>query len=61
MNNVKWIFVLYSLGAILSMALIGIAVALRSIPFIILSIILLIVVMGFGFKAKAKMRKLGLL
>lgn len=61
MSNIKWIFVLYSLGAMLSMALIGLAVALRSIPFIILSIVLLFVVMGFGFKTKAKMRKQGLL
>ena len=34
MGNIKWIFVLYSLGAMLSMALIGIAVALRSIPLV---------------------------
>ena len=56
MRNIKWIFVLYSLGAMLSMAFIGIAVALRSIPLVIIFIILLFVVMGFGFKTKKKMR-----
>ncbi|WP_391208316.1 YlaF family protein [Psychrobacillus sp. L4] len=61
MTNIKWIFVLYSLGAILSMAFIGIAIALRSFLLIILSIALLCVIMGYGFKAKKKMRDKGLL
>ncbi|MFJ8066252.1 YlaF family protein [Psychrobacillus sp. NPDC096426] len=61
MGNIKWIFVLYSLGAILSMALIGIAVALRNIPLVFLFLVLLFVVMGFGFKTKKKMRDQGLL
>ncbi|SDM49892.1 hypothetical protein SAMN05518871_101375 [Psychrobacillus sp. OK028] len=61
MGNIKWIFVLYSIGAILSMALIGIAVALRSIPLILIFLILLFVIMGFGFKTKKKMRDSGLL
>jgi len=61
MGNIKWIFVLFSLGAMLSMALIGVAVALRNIPLIILFIVLLCVVMGFGFKTKKQMREKGLL
>ncbi|QFF98334.1 hypothetical protein PB01_05580 [Psychrobacillus glaciei] len=61
MTNIKWIFVLYSLGAILSMAFIGIAIALRSFLLIILSIALLCVIMGYGFKTKKKMRDKGLL
>ncbi|TQR17862.1 YlaF family protein [Psychrobacillus vulpis] len=61
MGNIKWIFVLFSIAAILSMAFIGIAVALRSIPFIIISIVLLCIVMGYGFKTKKKMRDQGLL
>lgn len=61
LRHIKWIFVLYSLGAILSMAFIGVAVALRSIPLILLSIIVLCVVMGYGFKTKKKMREQGLL
>jgi len=61
MGNIKWIFVLFSLGAMLSMALVGIAVALRNIPLIILFLALLCVVMGFGFKTKKEMREKGLL
>lgn len=61
MGNVKWIFVLYSFGAILSMALTGIAIALRNIPLMFLFLALLFVVMGFGFKTKKKMREQGLL
>ncbi|WP_144509406.1 YlaF family protein [Bacillus sp. FJAT-22090] len=61
MGNIKWIFVLYSFGAILSMALIGVAIALRNIPLIFLFLVLLFVVMGFGFKTKKKMRDQGLL
>ncbi|WP_277587276.1 YlaF family protein [Psychrobacillus antarcticus] len=61
MDNIKWIFALYSLGAILSMALIGIAVALRNIPLIFIFLILLFVIMGFGFKTKKKMRDAGML
>jgi uncharacterized membrane protein len=61
LGNIKWIFVLFSLGAILAMAFIGIAVALRSIPLIILGIVLLCLVMGYGFKTKKKMRDQGLL
>jgi hypothetical protein len=40
---------------------IGISVGLRSIPGILASILLLILVMGFGFKTKKKMRDKGLL
>ncbi|KQL36594.1 MULTISPECIES: YlaF family protein [Bacillaceae] len=61
MGNIKWIFVLFSLGAILSMAFVGIAIALRSIPLVILGLVLLCVVMGYGFKTKKKMRDQGLL
>ena len=61
MRDIKWIFVLFSLCAMLSMAFIGIAVAFRSILLIILGIILLFVVMGYGFKTKKKMRDQGLL
>jgi hypothetical protein len=61
LGHIKWIFVLYSLGAILSMALVGIAIALRNIPLIFVFLILLFVIMGFGFKTKKKMRDAGLL
>ncbi|ALC86188.1 hypothetical protein AM499_10375 [Bacillus sp. FJAT-22090] len=61
MGNIKWIFVLFSIGAILSMAFVGIAIALRSIPLVILGLVLLCVVMGYGFKTKKRMRDQGLL
>ncbi|WKA57481.1 YlaF family protein [Planococcus shenhongbingii] len=61
MKNIKWIFVFYSLAALLSMAGIGIAVGLRSIPGILLAILLLCLIMGMGFKKKKEMREAGLL
>lgn len=60
-HNIKWVFVLYSLAAIGAMVLIGIAVALRSMPGIALSILLLLAVMGLGFKRKKEMREAGVL
>ncbi|MET0785893.1 MAG: YlaF family protein [Paenisporosarcina sp.] len=61
MKNIKWVFVLYSLAALLSMFAIGISVGLRSVPGILVSIFILIMVMGLGFKTKKKMREHGLL
>lgn len=61
MKNVKWIFVLYSLLAILAMASIGIAVSYRSVPFVLLAIFALAFVMGMGFKKKKEYREKGLL
>lgn len=60
-HNIKWIFVLYSFAAIGAMVLIGVAVALRSVTGILLSILLLLVIMGFGFKRKKEMREAGVL
>jgi hypothetical protein len=40
---------------------IGISIGLRSIVGVLISILLLIFVMGFGFKTKKKMRDQGLL
>lgn len=61
MKNIKWIFVLYSLAALLSMVGIGLAVAFRSFPMILLAIVLLGVVMVSGFKKKRAMMEAGLL
>lgn len=60
-HNIKWVFVIYSLAAIGAMVLIGVAVALRSIPGMLLSVLLLLVIMGFGFKRKKEMRDAGVL
>lgn len=61
MKNIKWIFVFYALAAMFSMAGIGIAVGLRSIPGILLAIILLGFVMASGFKKKKQMMEAGTL
>ena len=60
-KDIKWIFVIYSIAAILSMCAIGVAVGFRSIPGGIAAIIALTLVMGYGFKTKKKMREQGLL
>lgn len=57
----KGIFVLYSIASILSMMAIGVAVGMRSGIGIVASIALLMIVMGYGFKTKKKMREKGLL
>ena len=61
MKDIKWIFVLYSIAAILSMCAIGVAVGLRSVPGAFIAIIALVLVMGYGFKTKKKMREQGAL
>nr|WP_251047496.1 YlaF family protein [Planococcus sp. ISL-110] len=60
-KNTKWIFVLYSLAAILAMVGIGLAVGLRSVLGILAAILMLILIMGMGFKKKKEMREAGLL
>ena len=61
MKNIKWIFVFYSLAAMLSMAGIGVAVGFRSVPGILLAIVLLGFVMASGFKKKKEMIDAGVL
>lgn len=61
MKNGKWIFVLYSLAALLAMVGIGLAVAFRNVPMVFLAIALLGVIMMFGFKKKQSMIEAGLL
>ncbi|EGA90369.1 hypothetical protein GPDM_05956 [Planococcus donghaensis MPA1U2] len=60
-KNIKWIFVLYSLAAIVAMVLIGLAIGLRSVLGIFAAILMLVFVMGLGFKKKKEMREAGLL
>lgn len=61
MQSVKWVFVLYSLAAIVAMSSIGIAVSYRSVPFILLALLFFALVMGMGFKKKKEYREKGLL
>ncbi|MBN8199428.1 hypothetical protein DFO70_103111 [Cytobacillus firmus] len=61
MNKIKWPLLAFAIGAALCMMGIGVAVAERSIIGMIIAIIALIFVMGYGFKTKKKMREDGLL
>lgn len=59
MKNVKWNFLILSILAAFSIIGIGIFLAERS-PFgMIASFLILIVIMGFGFTLKKKMREEG--
>ena len=60
-QNIKWVFVFYSVAALLAMAGIGLAVGLRSVLGIFAAILLLCLIMGMGFKKKKEMREAGLL
>lgn len=61
MKNIKWIFVLYSIGAVLSMCAIGVSVGVNSIIGAVVAMVALILIMGYGFKTKKKMREQGVL
>ena len=60
-KNIKWVFVIYSLAAILAMVGIGLAVGLRSVLGIFAAILILCLIMGMGFKKKKEMREAGIL
>jgi hypothetical protein len=59
MKNIKWIFVLYSVLAAAGIMGIGIAISEKSILGVIGCIVAVFIIMGFGFKTKAKMRSNG--
>ncbi len=59
MGNIKWIFVLFSLLAAVSLMGIAISISLQSILLAAVSLIFLFIVMGFGFKTKKKYREEG--
>jgi hypothetical protein len=59
MKNIKWIFVAYSVLAAAAIMGIGVAISAKSILGAIGSIFLVILIMGLGFKTKAKMRANG--
>ena len=59
MKQIKWIFVVYATLAAVSIMGIGVAIGEESILGVIGSIIALVLVMGFGFKTKAKYRTNG--
>jgi Family of unknown function (DUF5325) len=57
MKKIKWVFLLFALVATSCIMGIGIFVAERSILGIFACILLLLLVMGFGFMTKKKMRE----
>ncbi|KQU60512.1 YlaF family protein [Rossellomorea marisflavi] len=59
MGNIKWIFVLFSLLAAISLMGIAISISVQSILLALGSFIALIIVMGFGFKTKKRYREEG--
>ncbi|KMK96652.1 YlaF family protein [Rossellomorea marisflavi] len=59
MGNIKWIFVLFSLLAAVSLMGIAISISLQSILLAVGSFAALMVVMGFGFKTKKRYREEG--
>ncbi|OLS41958.1 YlaF family protein [Bacillus sp. MRMR6] len=59
MNNIKWIFILYAVLTAIFIMGIGIAIGVQSVVGVIGCIIAVILVIGLGFKTKAKMRTNG--
>lgn len=59
MKNINFLFLSLAILTVIFIMLIGITVAERSVVGIILSIIATILVMGFSFKMKKKMRESG--
>ncbi|MGD7048146.1 hypothetical protein FZC83_12395 [Rossellomorea marisflavi] len=59
MGNIKWVFVLFSLLAAISLMGIAISISVQSILLALGSFIALIIVMGFGFKTKKRYREEG--
>jgi hypothetical protein len=57
MKNIQWNFLILALLATASLAWTGIAIGERSIIGIVLSILALFIIMGYGFATKKKMRE----
>ena len=57
MKGIKWISLIYAILSALSMMGIGIAIAEKSVIGAIGCVIVLILIMGFGFKTKRKMHE----
>jgi hypothetical protein len=59
MENIKWIFVLFSILAAVSLMGIAISISLKSPLLALGSLLALVVIMGFGFTTKKKYREEG--
>jgi len=58
-KDIKWVFLLYAIGAAVMMMGIGVAIGESSIIGILCCIVLLMIILGFGFKTKKKWREEG--
>jgi len=56
MKQIKWIFLFYSVLAAASIMGIGVAISEKSILGAVGCIVAVVLIMGIGFKTKAKMR-----
>ncbi|MDA7026320.1 YlaF family protein [Bacillus sp. CLL-7-23] len=61
MKQIKWIFLLFALAAVISMMFIGVAIAEKNLPGVIGAVMMFIIIMGIGFSLKKRMRNKGLL
>ena len=59
MKQIKWIFLIYSVLAAISIMGIGVAISEKSILGAVGCVVAVILIMGIGFKTKAKMRQNG--
>ncbi|QFT88717.1 hypothetical protein FIU87_08680 [Bacillus sp. THAF10] len=59
MKDIKWPMLIFAILAAVSLGLVGIAIAERSPLGIVGAFVLFVLVMGFGFKTKKKMRENG--
>jgi hypothetical protein len=59
MKGIKWISLIFAILSAVSMMGIGMAIAEKSVIGVISCIVALIIIMGFGFKNKKKMRENG--
>lgn len=59
MGNIKWIFVLFSILAAISLMGIAISISMASPLIAGASIVALIIIMGFGFTTKKRYREEG--
>ncbi|MEG9296504.1 YlaF family protein [Mangrovibacillus sp. Mu-81] len=59
MGNIKWIFVLFSILAAVSLMGIAISISLKSPLLALGSLLALVIIMGFGFTTKKRYREEG--
>ncbi|MFN2746075.1 YlaF family protein [Bacillus sp. z60-18] len=61
MKQIKWMFLLLALAAVISIMMVGVAIAEKSLLWVGLAFAILIVIMGTGFTLKKRMREKGVL